>query len=210
MLFGSVGRDTLYGGSGVDQLSGNGGRDIFRGPLSERQDFGAGDAFFSQDAANGEDFAVIGSHIWAEIDRLDNLGLLNDIIWDGVDGTQELLAECGGHNDAVGVEFDSLSDAEQEAIGAQVNPLDEAFDAVIGDNLQGLTGQAVLNYYDGFRDIDAPSGIRNLLIVYLDCVESNTNALNDAMAGFRELASLGLMNNIFDEALFDNLLLGSV
>ncbi len=207
VLQGGAGADILFGGLGNDSVTGNGGRDNFRVKSFERNDFGEDDAFFSEDAGNGEDFAVIGDDIWDELNRLDDLDLLNNRIWRGVDGTQELLAECGGHLEAVNDEFVSLPGDVQESIGNQLDPLDAAFDAVIGDDLQGLTAQAVLDFYDGFREVDAPDGLKNLLNAYLSCIDSNGTALNRSMAGFRELGSLGLLNQTFDEALFDDLLL---
>ncbi len=206
-LEGGAGAYILHGGLGNDSVTGNGGSDNFRAKMFERNDFGEGDKFFSADAGNGEDFAVISDEIWDEIDRLDDEGLFNAVMWRGVDGSQELLAQCAGHREAVNNEFDSLSDDVQGQIGDQIDPLDDAFDAVIGQNYAGLTGQAVLNYYDGFLDIDAPGNLRDLLVAYVDCIESNATALNRAMAGFRELGIEGLLNGTFDDALFDDILL---
>ena len=178
-LAGGWGNDDLFGGFGADTMSGGLGQDSFRGPLSERSDFGAGDAFFNA-ALSDQSIGELGEQFWAQIDSLDAEFVLTSDMWIVINGSQTLLAECGPHLQAAERAFDSLTEFELQQIAIQALPIMEDFFELVGDNFSFDSTGDVLGLLNQFIAI-LPNDVRVPVNQVFDCMTSNQELL-DQMA----------------------------
>ncbi len=206
VLLGGAGDDLLTSGTGVDTVTGGRGTDSFRTPFSERQDFGALDRFFTDDAGRGEDYAVLGDDIWAEVDRLDALGLITNQMWLGLDAAQLLLAECGVHEDTLERLGDELSDDEEAALDSQVFTIVIGFLFDVGADLENLTTESIFALLDELRAIDLNGPMQDALDAFVACWRDNEPAVDAVVDAMLAFGDAGLLDPVFRNALGDLLL----
>lgn len=180
-LKGGAGPDVLFGGLGLDEILGNAGEDNFRARLSERGDFQSNDLFYSEDASLGNPFAILPDDAWNVLEDAEAIGLYTTTLLPGIDGLQELFAECGPAEQAFFEALDELSDAELADIEDELEPIVTGFMDDIGDDLSGLTLSRVIELFIDLRAADL-GPLEDEADEYADCWLTNEPAALDAFA----------------------------
>ncbi len=187
---GGYGEDDMYGGAGVDTLFGDRARDIFRGLLSEFDDFNPEDAFNFDALASNPSRGTLSGFFWSQLDAIVGEGDLTDDMVKATDALQLLRARSADEGDDFDDEFGDLGNRTKDDVrDCTEDMVDEYLDDMY-DNPEDIN-EASMNAIATVMSPCFPGSMRDEFNDYMQSLFELDDALEDLGQALDEIEDDG-------------------
>lgn len=197
-LRGGYAEDDMYGGAGVDTLFGDRARDIFRGLLSEFDDFNPEDAFNFGVINSNPDRGTLSNFFWSQLDAMVGEGDLTDDMVQATDALQLLRARSADEGDDFDDEFGDLSNRTKDDVrDCTEDMVDEYLDDMY-DNPEDIN-EASMNAIATVMSPCFPGDVRDEFNKYMESLSELDDALEELGQALDEIENEGDIDPWFRE-----------